>query len=119
MAVVNVPPPLRRRRVAGTLRRLRLQADFTLDRAAEASGLDKSKISRTENAAMGITGDVVLTLCEAYGIDKEVAAPLAELARHSRKTGWWRDRFTDINRRWRISSGSKPTRETSRYPPLI
>jgi transcriptional regulator with XRE-family HTH domain len=97
MAVANVPPPLRRRRVAGALRRLRLQADFTLDRAAEASGLDKSKISRTENASMGITGDVVLTLCEAYGVDKEVAWPLAELARHSRKTGWWRDRFTDIN----------------------
>jgi transcriptional regulator with XRE-family HTH domain len=74
-----------------------LQADFTLDRAAEASGLDKSKISRTENATMGVTGDVVLTLCEAYGVDKEVAWPLAELARHSRKTGWWRDRFTDIN----------------------
>jgi transcriptional regulator with XRE-family HTH domain len=97
MAVANVQPPLRRRRVGGALRRLRLQADMTIDKAAEASGLDKGKISRTENAAMGITGDVVLTLCEAYGVEKDVAEPLAELARHSRKTGWWRDRFADVN----------------------
>lgn len=90
-------PPLRRRRVGEALRRLRAQAKYTMERAAEESGLDKAKISRTERAEMGITGDVVLTLCAVYGVDKDVANVLAELARQSHRRGWWHDYSADIS----------------------
>jgi transcriptional regulator with XRE-family HTH domain len=94
--VANVPP-LRRRRVAGALRRLRAGAGMSMDAVAEATGFDKAKISRTERAEMGITGDVVLTLCAAYGVDKDVASALAELARQSRRRSWWHDYSDDIS----------------------
>ena len=94
--MANVPP-LRRRRVGEALRRLRAQAKYTMERAAEESGLDKAKISRTERAEMGITGDVVLTLCGVYGVDKDVSNALAELARQSRRRGWWHDYSADIS----------------------
>lgn len=38
---------------------------------------------------MGISGDDARTLCEVYGTDKELTEALAELARQSRRRGWW------------------------------
>lgn len=90
-------PPLRRRRVAGALRRLRIATGKSMDEVAEATGYDKAKISRTERAEQGITGDTVLTLCAVYGVDKDLSNVLAELARQSRRRGWWHDYSDDIS----------------------
>ncbi|ONI79490.1 hypothetical protein ALI144C_27225 [Actinosynnema sp. ALI-1.44] len=78
------------------MKRLRAQAGLTLDQVAERTDYDKGKLSRTERAEMGITGDVVLTLCEAYGVDKDVANSLAELARQSRRRGWWHQYLAEL-----------------------
>ncbi|MBP2320649.1 transcriptional regulator with XRE-family HTH domain [Kibdelosporangium banguiense] len=83
--------------MANALFQLRQQAGFTLEQAAEAIGFDKSKVSRTENALTGITGDTVIALCEAYGVEKHITNALADLARQSRKRGWWHEYSADLN----------------------
>jgi hypothetical protein len=69
---------------------------MTVQQVADASGFDKGKISRMERAEMGITGDDARTLCEEYGADKAITDALAELARQSRRRGWWHTYSDDV-----------------------
>lgn len=89
-------PSLRRRRVAAALRRLREQAGLSHVQAAEGSGFSTAKISRIESLFSGVTGDDARTLCEVYGVDKRTTDALAELARQSRRRGWWHVYSDDV-----------------------
>ena len=82
-------PSLRHRRVVAALKRLREEAGLTLAQVSDKTGFSQSKLSRVEALEVGISGDDTRTLCEAYGVDKETTDALAELARHSRRRGWW------------------------------
>lgn len=87
---------LRRRRVAAALKRLREQAGLNHAQAAEGSGFSTAKISRIEALYNAVTGDDARTLCEVYGVDKHTTEALAELARQSRRRGWWHVYSNDI-----------------------
>jgi transcriptional regulator with XRE-family HTH domain len=82
-------PSIRRRRLVAALTQLRKQSGKTLAEAANAAGWDTSKLSRIERFQVTITGDDTLTLCEALGASRTTSQTLAQLARESRRRGWW------------------------------
>ncbi|GGR48760.1 helix-turn-helix domain-containing protein [Streptomyces netropsis] len=85
-----VVPTVRRRRLGGTLKRLRKAAGLTLDEAAGAMGWIGPKMSKIENAAQSIRPGDVVTLLKLYGVDDpEMSAALENLARDAGKKGWW------------------------------
>src|SRR2546430_15600486 len=89
-------PWLRRRRVAAALKRFREEAGLSHVQAAEASAFSTAKISRIESLFSGVTGDDARTLCEVYGVDKHTTDAIAELARQSRRRGWWHVYSDDV-----------------------
>lgn len=89
MRRMSRPPTLAARRLGRELNRLRTEAGLSLDEASARTGLSTSKISRSENALVRVTGDDARTMCEAYGADASTVERLATLARNSRKRGWW------------------------------
>lgn len=91
-----INPTLRRRRAAMTLKRLREEAGMNHTQAAEATGFSTAKISRIEALKTGVTGDDARTLCEAYGVDRQTIDAIAEVARQSRRRGWWHVYSDDI-----------------------
>jgi hypothetical protein len=84
-------PTVRRRRLAGELRRLRTVAELTLEQAAAklGDGWSCSKLSRVETARLGISPDCLGQLLDLYGVAGDKRAPLLRLARKSRSRGWW------------------------------
>ncbi|MGH3440235.1 MAG: helix-turn-helix domain-containing protein [Sciscionella sp.] len=89
-------PTLRRRRLAAALHKIREDAGLTLAQAAEGAGFSTSKLSRVESLQIGITGDDTRTFCEALGVNEQVTAALAELARQGRRRGWWHVYSDDV-----------------------
>lgn len=82
-------PTVRRRRLATILARLREEAGKTPEQAAERIGCHRSKISRIENAHLGVSLGELRDLLAFYGIeDPEYVEGLVELARRSRERGW-------------------------------
>jgi transcriptional regulator with XRE-family HTH domain len=82
-------PPVRRRLLGGSLRRLREQAGFTLDDAARVLECDRSKISRIETGQRGIRPKELRELLAEYGVDQRRADALATIARQAGQAGWW------------------------------
>jgi transcriptional regulator with XRE-family HTH domain len=82
-------PPVRRRLLGASLRRLREQAGFTLDDAARVLECDRSKISRIETGQRGIRPKELRELLAEYGVDQRRADALATIARQASQTGWW------------------------------
>ena len=84
------PPTVRRRRLGTTLRRLRANAGMSLDDAADVMGWKAPKMSKIENAVLGIRPADVAKLLSEYGVDDEaVSSALQNLARDAGKRGWW------------------------------
>jgi transcriptional regulator with XRE-family HTH domain len=84
-------PAVDRRRLATELRRLRVAAQLTITEVAERIECSPGKVSRIETGAVGVQlGDVrdLLKLYRVHGAERE---RLLELARRSRRRGWWRD----------------------------
>ncbi len=82
-------PTVRRRRLAGELRRLRDQAQLTIDDVAEKLECSASKISRIETGHVGVTPKDTRELLKLYGVDADQLEALVQLAREARKKGWW------------------------------
>jgi transcriptional regulator with XRE-family HTH domain len=82
------PLTVRGRRVVRELRRLRREREWTLDEAAEHSGLSAATISRTENGE-SLRPVNVTALLAAYGVTGELLRQLTALARQARRKGWW------------------------------
>ncbi|MBP5867644.1 helix-turn-helix domain-containing protein [Streptomyces sp. LBUM 1485] len=83
-------PTIRQRRLARTLRDLRVAAGLKHSDAAETLGCAESKMTRIENAQSGIRLLDLRALLDAYGVsDKTQRAEIENLAKDARKKGWW------------------------------
>ncbi|GAA1224770.1 helix-turn-helix transcriptional regulator [Prauserella halophila] len=82
-------PTVRRRRLAGELRRLREAADLTIDDVAERLECSASKVSRVETGNVGVTPRDARDMLGLYGVTGQEADALVQLAREARKRGWW------------------------------
>lgn len=96
----NVPlePTWRAVLTGQALRRLRCEANLSLDRAATAAGWHASKLSRLENGRQHLVEEDVAPLLQAYGVDdSDVVEGFQRLARESaeRRAGWWHG-FADV-----------------------
>ncbi|MET9296249.1 helix-turn-helix transcriptional regulator [Streptomyces sp. NPDC003077] len=90
-------PSVRRRRLAATLVRLREEAGKTPEQAAERIGCHRSKISRIENARLGISLGELRDLLMFYGIeDAQFIEGLVDLARKGNERGWTRHLGTTL-----------------------
>lgn len=85
-------PILPRKRIAAELKRLREDANLTLEQVAEALLVSTSKLSRLENAQGSPQARDVRDLINFYQIDgTELAAKLNRWTRASHRQGWWAD----------------------------
>jgi hypothetical protein len=84
-------PTVKRRRLAAELRRYREAARLTIDEVAERLEWSTAKISRIENARVGVLPRDVKFLLTTYGLSDQDEAwdVLLILARESRQRGWW------------------------------
>lgn len=82
-------PTVRRRRLAGELRRLREKAALTIDEVGEKLECSSSKISRIETGHVGVTPRDARDLLALYGVHGDEQEALVQLAREARKRGWW------------------------------
>ncbi|MFB9252881.1 helix-turn-helix domain-containing protein [Sphaerisporangium melleum] len=85
---------MRRRRLAGELRRLRERHAMTIEEVAEQVGWSTAKLSRVETARVGITSPDLTRLLDLYELDGHKRAALHGLARAARTKGWW-DAYSD------------------------
>ncbi|MET7995280.1 helix-turn-helix transcriptional regulator [Amycolatopsis sp. NPDC005232] len=90
-------PSLRRRRLVGALKRLRLDAGMTLAEAGEAAGFSEAKVSRIETFRFQVSGDDTYALAKALGASEETANALVKLARSAKQRGWWHDAAGEDN----------------------
>jgi transcriptional regulator with XRE-family HTH domain len=84
-------PTVKRRRLAAELRRYREAASLTIEEVAERLEWSTAKISRIENARVGVLPRDVKFLLTIYGLSDQDEAwdVLLNLARESRQRGWW------------------------------
>jgi transcriptional regulator with XRE-family HTH domain len=82
-------PTVRRRRLGAELRRYREAANLTIDNVAERLDCSASKISRLENGQTGASPRDVRDMLAVYGVPQNVLDDLVEIARDTRKKGWW------------------------------
>jgi transcriptional regulator with XRE-family HTH domain len=90
-------PTVRRRRLAGELRRLREAARLTIDEVGEKLECSASKISRIETGHTGVTPRDTRDLLKLYDVPPDQLEALVQLSREARRKGWWqayRDAFT-------------------------
>jgi transcriptional regulator with XRE-family HTH domain len=80
---------VRRRRLAAELRRLREAAGLTCDEAARQLDCSVSKISRIETGRVLASPRDVRDLLAIYGVTGDQRDSLIQLARETRKKGWW------------------------------
>ncbi|HEY3607019.1 MAG TPA: helix-turn-helix transcriptional regulator [Pseudonocardiaceae bacterium] len=96
----DVGPAVRRRRLGGRLRELRVAAGFTtMEAAAAGTGLSRASISRIEGAKQVILPRTVRLLCSSYGIGSPLVERLVELAETAEQRGWYQD-FADVVPGW-------------------
>ncbi|MFJ8477644.1 helix-turn-helix domain-containing protein [Kitasatospora sp. NPDC094011] len=92
---VNRNPTVRQRRLARTLKELRVAARMTMAQSARHLACAESKISRIEAAQSGIRLVDLRLLLDLYGVtDQATRSRLEDLARDGRLRGWW-DRYSD------------------------
>jgi transcriptional regulator with XRE-family HTH domain len=82
-------PTVRRRRLGAELRRNREAAGLTIDNVAERLDCSASKISRLENGQTGASPRDVRDMLALYGVAQADLEDLVEIARETRKRGWW------------------------------
>lgn len=82
-------PTVRRRRLAGELRRLRETAGLTIEEVGERLECSASKISRIETGHVGVTPRDARDLLVLYGVPADRVDALVQLSREARRKGWW------------------------------
>ncbi|MGF1430473.1 helix-turn-helix domain-containing protein [Kitasatospora sp. LaBMicrA B282] len=87
---LNRNPTVRQRILARTLRHLRDAAGITAVAAVQHLGCSESKISRIENAQIGVKKGDLLLLLDLYQVgSKRAREDIVGLARGSGRRGWW------------------------------
>jgi transcriptional regulator with XRE-family HTH domain len=94
--VVRRTPNVRQRQLGMALRTLREEAGLSAEEAGERTGCSQSKITRIEQARIGVgRGDLYLML-ETYGvIERERKEAFWALALAGRQRGWWTE-YKDV-----------------------
>ncbi|GAA4128139.1 transcriptional regulator [Actinomadura sp. NBRC 104425] len=87
--VTRSAPTVKRRRLAGELRKHREAAGLTLEEVAERLEWSTAKVSRIENARVSVLPRDVKHLLNVYGVEGEAREVLLVLAREARQKGWW------------------------------
>ena len=83
-------PLIRRRRLAGELRRLREQAKLSSEQLARQAGLARTQLSRFETSARVPTVADVTAILRALGLDDEDQwHALVQMAEDAAERGWW------------------------------
>jgi transcriptional regulator with XRE-family HTH domain len=88
-------PMLHRRRLARELHQLRVRSGLTCAELAQRMDCSASKINRMETGNFPIAPRDARELARIYGLAAEHQDQLVELARVSRRKGWW-DAYSDI-----------------------
>jgi transcriptional regulator with XRE-family HTH domain len=88
---VKDPVSIRGRLIGATLRQYREQAGCTITDAARLLDCDRSKVSRVETGARGISPDDVRVLLDEYAADPGGREALETLACAGGARGWWDD----------------------------
>ncbi len=88
-------PMLHRRRLARELHQLRVRAGLTVAELAQEMDCSASKINRMETGNFPIAPGDARELARIYGLGAEQQNQLTELARASRRKGWW-DAYSDV-----------------------
>ena len=96
----QVNPTGRRRRLAGELKRLRIEAGLTgeqvAERLAQLGRWSASKVSRIETGRVAAHHGDVSDLLDLYGLEGgALRTELVEIARQSGKRGWWQS-YQDV-----------------------
>jgi len=88
--VPSPSPTVPQRRLARALRRLRADADLTIDQVAEKVDLSASTLSRLETAQAVVRRGDIKELLDIYGVtDSTQHQKLMRLAVQSRQQPWW------------------------------
>jgi transcriptional regulator with XRE-family HTH domain len=87
--IARSTPTVKRRRLAGELRQYREVAGLTIDEVAAQLEWSNAKISRIENARVGVLPRDVKYLLNVYGIEGEPREVMLALAREAKQKGWW------------------------------
>ncbi|HEV2639327.1 MAG TPA: helix-turn-helix transcriptional regulator [Actinocrinis sp.] len=82
-------PLVRGRRLATRLRSLRLAAGRTVEEAAVHLECSAAKVSRIENAVVGVRIQDARELLDLYGVAAPVREEVLDLVRQARTRGWW------------------------------
>jgi transcriptional regulator with XRE-family HTH domain len=93
--VAGLSPTVAQKRLARSLRQLRLDAGLTIEQAAEELELSPSTISRMETAQVGVRRRDVRELLNLYGVTGAQREQLLQLAGVSRQHAWWHE-FKDL-----------------------
>lgn len=91
----EVGPAVGRRRLAVELRRLRLEADLTIQDVARALECSTGKISRVETGLVAARIQDVREMLDLYHVEETRRAGLLDLVRQSRKKAWWHS-YSDV-----------------------
>ncbi|MEU1754993.1 helix-turn-helix transcriptional regulator [Micromonospora matsumotoense] len=83
------PKTARARRLGIALRTHREAAGLTLEAAADEINSTRSTLSRYENAQTLVNPATVRALLSLYGVRPEEIAAAVQLAKDTRKPGWW------------------------------
>jgi transcriptional regulator with XRE-family HTH domain len=88
---------MRRRRLAAELRRLRREAELSIEEAATGFGWQPSKLSRIENRQIGINTSDLRKLLDLYKVDDlAYRNALVDMARRATERGWWQSAGSDV-----------------------
>ncbi|MDL4821520.1 helix-turn-helix domain-containing protein [Actinomadura opuntiae] len=88
-------PTVRRRRLGIELRRLRERLGGTVEEIAERLDWSPSKLSRIENARIGVRVSDVRLLLELYRVGESHKGEVLALAQAATEQGWWAE-YRDV-----------------------
>jgi transcriptional regulator with XRE-family HTH domain len=92
---VAAAPTVRRRRLGIELRRLRERLGRTVEEIADRLDWSASKLSRIENARIGVRVSDVRLLLELYRVDEGHKGEVLALAQAATEQGWWAE-YRDV-----------------------
>jgi transcriptional regulator with XRE-family HTH domain len=88
---------MRRRRLAAELRRLRHEADLSIEDVTAGLGWQASKLSRIENRQVGISTADLRKLLDVYNLEDQASREqLTDMARRATERGWWQSFSSDV-----------------------
>ena len=88
-------PTVRRRRLAGELRRLRLARGLTMQEVADHLEITPASLSRIETGRRGVRPRDLRLFLGLYEVGEAAGEALLTLSRQSQQRGWWQN-YRDI-----------------------